>query len=128
MSFTRNTTERALTEIVRHKLAEAHERLIESDLPGPEPLLNVHSDPRLPLCVYQPRTNAIAISMPWLRDVPVPEVVDMVKDAMAMCGCHRRYLAEMRAWNETQNKGRMPEPALAMCGTATWRHIRGFLD
>jgi len=52
------------------------------------------------------------------------EIKSLVLDAMAMCGCQRRYEADMMRWNNSQNKARLPVPALALQNGPNWRLIR----
>lgn len=108
-------------------LCTAHNRLENIGFKGERPKMNFHPHVSLPTCVYQHRTNAIALCAPTLSKLHYKEIDEKVKDAMAMCGCYRSYKQEMLAWDACQNKGRMKHPALGMHGGPLWRSIRSQL-
>lgn len=113
--------------VVHRTLLEDHRRLVNMGLTGEVLRLNLHFDRVLPRCVYQPNTNTLAVCMPKLSELTDREVEAVVHDGMAMCGCHRSFKFDMRVWNASQNKARLPVPALAMHGEAKWRSIRSKL-
>jgi hypothetical protein len=107
---------------------QANHLLNKQGLTGVKPGVNLHKDMNLPIMVYHTRTNTLVASEPRLRALSSSEVEDMVRDAMAMCGCQRSYQADLRSWNGTQNKARMAMPVLGMHGGPKWRSIRSKLD
>lgn len=106
---------------------EAHLKLESLGLKGGLPTVNLRGDKHLPPCVYQPRTNAIAMSLPQISKVPPSTLTKMLLDAMASCGCNRLYQAKMWSWNTSQNKARLFAPALDMPEGPKWRSIRSEL-
>lgn len=117
----------ALYAHARRTIREADIKLNKIQLYGEPPRLNMHQDGTLPTCVYQPNTNTVAVCMAKLQTHSEEERLSIVLDAMAMCGCYRSYLLDKRVWNASQNKARIPVPALAMHGGVKWRFIRSKL-
>lgn len=113
--------------VAHRAMLEAHHKLLKLGLTGDMPRLNMHQDHALPACVYQPNTNCIAACMQKMSTMLSDEIDDAVLDAMAMCGCYRDYQSSKRQWNASQNKARLPVPALAMHGGVKWRLIRSKL-
>jgi hypothetical protein len=116
-----------LSFLAQSMLTRYHGVLVLEGYKGDRPDLNLHWEKDLPPVLFQPRTNALAVSARALDTMTANELTDRMLDAMAMCGCHRLYKLQLRDWNSTQNKARMREPSLAMQGTAVWRDIRSKL-